>query len=833
MWNPLRWYLSILEDHRRGIVLVILVATVVVGSGIAGLEGGLTIAEFDADTQAAEDADYVQENFLTDSQSVTVIALRGNESLSRDSLEETLELQGAIRTNETVATTLVDERATIGTASLLVEAALRSRGSFHELTIEDKMRTFRTLSAEDIETELVATLDDDQGILGPGTTPSTLLPTDHDGTAEADARLVLVIHDESDIDDESRLAAEQTVETLVDEHVETTDAFVFGQALIEHRASEATGSTFAILGPLALLLVIGFLLLAYRDVTDALLNLVGIGLVLLWTGGVVGWADIELTQLLVAVPWLLLGLSIDYGLHVVMRYREQFDSASAQAKMDERTAAMTTGLAGVLIAIGATTVTTAGGFLSGVFGPIPAIREFGLVSAAGIVAAFLVFGGLLPALKLELDTLRNRRTRPAPVSRIRPLERVMNVGVFGATRAPVVIVLVALLVTAGGVYGATEIDTSVDRTDFYPGESPAWMAGLPGVNDTGESLQQQATFLDERFEVAGGDDQVEFLIRGEVTSADGVAAIDTIERASLQTSVVRESDGDDAVFTPFDIIERLGEFDETLLVALDETDQSGDGKPDSAVAPAFDATYNLVDDSLDPVVYRTEQGEYEAIRVVVLVQSGADAQTVASEMRDVAALADEQPDVSVTVTGTPVVTADAQTALLETLVESFLIALAVTITLLVALFWYRFGSLTLGLTTVLPVMFALGWVLGTMALLDIPFNPETAIITGIAIGLGVDYAIHVSTRFQQEREAGTTVPDALSRTVQETGGTLVVSAVTTAGALAVLLFTFVPSLQRFGLVMILVVVYALFVSMLVLPSLLVLWSRARVPEKRP
>ncbi|AUX10758.1 putative RND superfamily exporter [Halalkaliarchaeum desulfuricum] len=69
--------------------------------------------------------------------------------------------------------------------------------------------------------------------------------------------------------------------------------------------------------------------------------------------------------------------------------------------------------------------------------------------------------------------------------------------------------------------------------------------------------------------------------------------------------------------------------------------------------------------------------------------------------------------------------------------------------------------------------------------------------------------------------------DAFSRAVHDAGGTLFVSAVTTAAGLGVLLFTFLPSLQRFGLVMILVVGYAFLASVFLLPSLLVLHSRYR------
>ncbi len=815
-------YLSLLARRRRAIVLVVLIATLAVGSGVTAIDGGLAVAEFDVESAASADAEYVDDRFVTDSGSVTLVVVRGENVLTKESLTETLAFQEAVRENETVAGTLSAERPTVDTGTAFTEAQLRSLGAFGSLTLEDKQRTFRTFSSEELETELPETIAADEPVLGPGTSASMLLPEEYDGSARADARLVLIVHEE--VDDDELLAAQLAVEAIADERL-GSEAFVFGEALVEERASEATGESFAVLGPFALASVLVVLFLAYRDPLDVLVTTLGIGVALVWTAGFVGWVGVDVTQLLVAVPWLVLGLAVDYGLHVVMRYREMRDGGVVAPAP-----AMTASLGGVLVAIGVTTATTAAGFLSGAFGPT-AVREFGLVAAFGIFASFLVFATLVPALKIELEDRLDRDTDRGPVGRVRPVEGLVRLGVVAAGRAPVAVVLVAVVLAIGGAYGATAVDTSVDRTDFYPEEPPAWMSSVPGfeTDDDAEALAEQARFLDERFELAGGDDRVTVLIRGAVAEEGGVDAVHAIERGALDSDVVR---GEGTVHTPFDVVERFEPFDDRIAEAMADADRTGDGRPDGDVTDAYDATAEIAEAELGALVYRNEAGEYRAVRVVVPVESGADPAVVTEEMRAVAADADERPGVTVTVTGSPIVTADRQAALLRTLVESFLIALAVTFSLLVGLFWHRYRSLRLGLVTVLPVVIALSWVLGTMYLVGLPYNAETAIITGIAIGLGVDYAIHVSVRFEQERRAGeradrdATVA-ALSRAVRDTGGTLFASAMTTAVALGVLLFTFVPSLQRFGLVMVLVVGYAFIASVFVLPSLLLLSSGER------
>jgi predicted RND superfamily exporter protein len=114
-----------------------------------------------------------------------------------------------------------------------------------------------------------------------------------------------------------------------------------------------------------------------------------------------------------------------------------------------------------------------------------------------------------------------------------------------------------------------------------------------------------------------------------------------------------------------------------------------------------------------------------------------------------------------------------------------------------------------------------------MYLLDISFTTETAIITSIAIGLGVDYSIHVAERFVLERGRTDDLAAALDATVQGTGGALLGSAATTAAGFGVLMLALVPSLQRFGTVTAITIVYAFLASVLVFPSVLVLWDRYR------
>lgn len=821
MVDPVERYVAFFVGHRRGIVVGLIAVTLVLGSGMATLDPAPSIAGFDVDSEESEAAAYVETHFDTGDRTVTFVVFRGEDLLSKTSMQETMALQRAIHGNETVNATLVDDPATIGVPNAIVETELRSLGVHTQLTVDDTARTLDTFSEPELRAGLAEMVSDDRQIMGPGTTASSLLPVDYTaGDPDVEARLMLVVHDR-DVEDADLETAQFAVERLANEHVRTADTVVFGEGIVERVAADATGATFIIVGPIALLFVMGFLVLGYRDPVDVALSVLGVAVTLVWTAGFVGWMGFEVTQLLVAVPWLLLGLGVDYGLHVTMRYREELETGVGN---QER--AMFEGLVGVLVAVGATTLTTAAGFFSGVVSPMGAIREFAIVSGFGIVSAFVVFGGFIPALKLEIDTRQSRDRRwttTRSLGDVGLVSTLVRPGIALSRRAPLLVVFLALLVTAGGLYGAVNVDTSTDQSDFYPTDPPRWVDVMPSaLQPETTDLYERATYLETTFGTMGEDDRVSILVRGNVTEPTMLRTIADAENVAHRSSIVQNREG--AVYTPIDALETVAEWNQTVADRFDAVDTTDDGVPDRDLRELYELAYAADPAALDPVMHRTENGEYLAIRVVVAVDSGAESSTVVSESRAIAELVEDESDQSVTATGSPVLTGVEERALFRTLVGTFILALTVTIGVLGIVLERRFGSISLGIVTILPVLFVLSWVLGSMYLLGIPYNAETAIIAGVAIGLGIDYAIHVSTRFAQEREK-TDLTGAIDRAVSETGGVLLLSAATTTVAVGVLGVAFVPSLQRFGIVTALVIVYAYLTTVYVLPSLLVLRER--------
>ncbi|MHB9285437.1 efflux RND transporter permease subunit [Halobacteriales archaeon Cl-PHB] len=832
-------YAALITGRSKTVILVLLVATLVVGSAAGDVDSSLSIAQFQSDSTEQQKLDAIDRQFDTGPENRTVlqVVVRGENVLSKESLLDTLRLQQRLRENETVGRTLVENGSVADFASLVATAAASDDGRppASPPTLDEQIATLEAMN----ESEVDATVSQVLGSTGPGggagqgPSPYAFLPTDYDvDSGSADARLLLVFQqagpDASSDPSPELVDAQLAVEALAQDAVGPDgDAFAFGIGIVNAESTQATGESFAFIGPLALVLILGILAVAYRDVLDVVLGLLGIVLLLVWTFGFMGWVGIGMTQILIAVPFLLVGLAIDYALHVVMRYRE------SQAPDRTVRESMGVGLGEVVLAIAAATVTTAVGFASNLVSPIPPIREFGLVSAVGILSAFVVFGALLPALKVELDRrLSGWRAwrRPAFGVDTLAVNRILGVGAAAARRAPVAVLVVALLLSAGGVYGAANTDTTFSQEDFLPRDTPDWMASLPGsLAPSDYDLRSNADFINDRFARFGASARTEILVEGRVGTPIAFDRLARAERlAGDANSTLVLSSGQPAVDGPVAAVRAVAARNDTVARQLAAADTDGDGLPDRNVTAVYDAAYGAAPDRMDDVLARSD-GEYTAARLSVSLRGGVPPAAATEDARTVATLLEgtETDDgrLTATATGQPVLTALVQDGLLRTLVEAFLITLVVIGVFLAGLYRWQHGTAVLGLLALVPVLAALAWLLGSMYLLGLNFTTETAVITSIAIGLGVDYSIHVSERYVLERGRTASIEAALDATIQGTGGALLGSAATTTAGFGVLSLALVPSLQRFGIVTGLTIVYAFLASVVVLPSVLVLWTR--------
>jgi hydrophobe/amphiphile efflux-3 (HAE3) family protein len=595
------------------------------------------------------------------------------------------------------------------------------------------------------------------------------------------------------------------------------DITVFGSGITAQEFSTVITDSLLIVTPAAVVFIVFFLIYAYRDLLDLLLGAVALLMTIVWTFGFLGIVGIPFSQMMIAVPPLLLAVGIDFGIHAVNRYRE------GRREHDTAGGAMREATDQLLVAFFIVTGTTVIGFLANLVSDLPPIRDFGIVAAVGIVFTFLIFGVFLPAAKVWID--RRRDSWPIPTFSQRPLGgegsalgELLGVGVGIGKRAPVAFLLLTLLFSASAGYYATGVDTSFTQEDFLPPEeTPEYLQGLPEPFAPNEyTVVSTLNFLEEKFTTSQGGNVVIYL-EARMTDPTVLESIHRAGEDPPSTFVSENRHADESSIVT--VIESRAASDPEFRRLVERNDRNDNRIPDENLERIYDY---LLDSSSRDRTLQYLGDDYRSARITYAVKADASQDEITSDAQHVAA--DFRGDA--VATGGTVVFEEISDLIFASAIQSLGIALGGTVVFLLLIYWVIEGLPSLGLANTVPIAVAVASIAGTMRLLGISFNAFTATILALTIGLGIDYSVHVVHRFVDERRERALVA-ALDRTVRGTGGALAGSMLTTTSGIGVLMLALLSVLGQFGLLTALSVAYSFLASLVVLPSVLVLWDRLR------
>jgi len=125
--------------------------------------------------------------------------------------------------------------------------------------------------------------------------------------------------------------------------------------------------------------------------SSALMPLIVVGLSVVWLYGTMGYLGIPLSTLAGSVAALVIGIGIDYSVHILNTYRfHRRDNTVGEALSE---AVGETG-----VAIVATSITTISAFMAFLSGMMPEMHRFGLIMSIGIGYALIFSFFLLPSV---------------------------------------------------------------------------------------------------------------------------------------------------------------------------------------------------------------------------------------------------------------------------------------------------------------------------------------------------------------------------------------------------------------------------------------------------
>ena len=133
-----------------------------------------------------------------------------------------------------------------------------------------------------------------------------------------------------------------------------------------------------------------------------------------------------------------------------------------------------------------------------------------------------------------------------------------------------------------------------------------------------------------------------------------------------------------------------------------------------------------------------------------------------------------------------------------------------------------FRSVRLGLISIIPLSTATLFSFGLMGHLGIRLDTATAVLTGISVGVGVDFAIHFISRLKRELLHTTQIEEAVSATMRGSGRAIVFDAISNIlGFMTFLLSGFAP-VRTLGVLVCFTMVSCVVLTLLFIPVILAL-----------
>lgn len=559
------------------------------------------------------------------------------------------------------------------------------------------------------------------------------------------------------------------------------ELFLTGIAVQKHDVGEMIRRDERLLMPLAVAVLGATLAAFFRSALGVLLPLAVTGISVAWTLGAYRLAGLELNAITALLPPVLMVLSLAVSVHLIQGW---LDAADADLSAEGRVRRVVRELAFPCFFCA---LTTALGFASLVTSQTPAVQQFGVFAAFGVMTSFAVGMTLVPIALSFVAPPAAPRAAPSHPRVRRALEAAAEI----STRRPGGVLLVFFGITGVAAAGLPLLRNNTDLVRFLKRDAP---------------LHRDTLFVDEHLT---GANTLEFVVArrdgAPLTSRDAVERMAAFEAAVLSRAPVT------GVNSVLDVLRQIERAEAGGGLALPADDE--------ATFRAFDLLEAAPE---QPLVRKLVVPDFTQARMSVRVR--AVGTSVAAPLAE--SLLEEGrailgADYALTATGAFYRVAHDSNRLVASQVSSFGLALGSVFLAIGALF----RSLRLTLVALVPNAMPVLWVGGLMGFLGIDLSTGTAMIASAVIGVVVDDTIHYLTGYSRVYRGD--ARDAVRRTTRGIGAALFLNNVVLVLGFWVGCFgSFKPTIY-FSLLSGVAMIGALVCDLLVTPACLVLGERRR------
>ncbi|EIA0832655.1 MMPL family transporter [Vibrio parahaemolyticus] len=562
-----------------------------------------------------------------------------------------------------------------------------------------------------------------------------------------------------------------------------------GIIAMNHAFMTAAQDDSSTLVPTMLVVILVFLTIMLRSILSVIATLIVIIGSVMATMGISGWAGMFLSTATVNVPTLIMTLAVADCVHVIATMRQSMKNGFTKVQSIERSIALN------FLPILITSVTTAIGFLMMNMSDSPVLRDFGNLSALGVMVACFLSVTLLPALlkllpiHVKMETSQDQK-------------HVMDrLGDFVVSQRRALLPLsVAVIVVCASLIPLNKVN---DESVEYFGQR--------------NEFRQAADFMEERI---SGMTNISIAIK--TNESQGIAAPDFLNTIGEFSSWLRDQPETDHVATLADVYKRLNK------------NMHGDDEAYYSLPQARElaAQYLLLYEMSLPYgldLNNQINVDKSSIKMVLTVANLGSVELVDLENRIYQWFAEHAPQYQVVASSPSLMFAHIG----ETNMASMLSTLPITLVLISALLIFALRSVRLGLISLMPNIAPAVIGFGLWALISGEINLGLSVVVTLTLGIVVDDAVHFLSKYQRARREGQTAEQAVRYAFHTVGRALWITTVVLVAGFSVLAMSSFRLNADMGQLRAIVIFIALVVDFLFLPTLLMLFDKKSYLQESP
>ena len=665
---------------------------------------------------------------------------------------------------------------------------------------------------------------------------------DGDGIWDTTAIIIGMHHDPTEADFIDFSDLHKHFQNVIDNRsleMQNTEMTVTGLTKVLEDISDAIYDDLLKILPYSVLFTILIITLLHRSLKVVVITGTPIVMALAVTFGSSVLLDITLTPMIVATFPILIGLGVDYALHMVNRIeevrRKEIDKAHdenerrrRQGKPPEEVPDLwdadfyrqcvlemtrSTGVAVFLSAL--TTIVGFSVLIAPQIVTISPIRSVGVTLCIGIISTLIFSIILVPTLAWMLRF--NKRTNPSLWK---------NIGTW-PVRGFAFIIVGALLVTGWGVLNLDEMNEPITGSS----EAPDGIASLNTLAKYSREFSGGQTSLF----IFDAEDRTAEAVENKTLNIRDLPVLDAIDALENKIDQVDETNTTSIIVylktipVSITLVDGVSLYEGSLWDLLHDPCWESNDPIECNVWLSLELTgqdgreglrkdmVNAALDTLSDEVRSMLLNEQQTKAIVYVTQPYMNL-NVAGELRD---------EIDSLLINEPTVDGKTRTSLLtgglpvsldinDGIHDAQTLTTIITLLVLTVLLAFVFRSPRLGIYTMIPVAIVILWQPLLMKSGDVNVNIFTAMIGTIVFGIGVDDSIHVMHRIREEGET----PTGIANAIEETGQTIFETTATTVGGIAAGFIAAFPGLENFFMIMCLLIFCAFITSAFLLPAII-------------